>query len=213
MNRCFGRCGAGFTLAEILVVVAILLALSVLLVSAVRTVMSYAHFARCAANLQNISAASRSYAADNRGTIPPNASGIGVFATALRPYLGEDGLSKSNSLKRSVLICSADPDSYDIAEYGLSYAQNGYIGAVSGLMANRVGLSIASWEHPSKMAVYLDYESHYVATVSTWQEERVALLAQRHGGKINVAFGDGHIEPVVMTNIDWNLPNSFWQGR
>lgn len=206
------RYTAGFTVTEMLLVLGIGLVLAVLLVSVTGGAIRSANLSKCAVHLRNIWTAGRSYAADHNGVMPPNQANGTIFAASLRPYLGEEGLSKANSLKHSILVCPADKEVY-APGYGLSYAQNGYIGAASGPAATRISRVVASWEQPARMALYLDYELHYVASAPTWKEEKVALLARRHEGKINVVFGDGHVEAVMMTHLDWNVPNPFWQGR
>ncbi|MEX1115373.1 MAG: type II secretion system protein [Akkermansiaceae bacterium] len=60
----------GFTLVELLVVIAILAVLAALGVAGISKAISRGHQAKCASNLRQLGVATQSYAADNHGRLP-----------------------------------------------------------------------------------------------------------------------------------------------
>jgi prepilin-type N-terminal cleavage/methylation domain-containing protein/prepilin-type processing-associated H-X9-DG protein len=62
---------AGFTLTEVLVVIAIIAVLAVVALTVTRRVMDSARSANCVSNLRDLGAAALSYASDNNGSLPP----------------------------------------------------------------------------------------------------------------------------------------------
>lgn len=211
-----------FTLIEIIVVVSITLVLATLVVMAAPAILQRANLTKCASNLRNIWQAELGYASDNSGQFAPNAAGSAVFAGALRPYVGEENLTGAACLRYSIFVCPGDKyplnqPIYYIGNsntgYALSYAQNGYIGLTSSATYSAAA-RFSGLTRLSQLAVLMDYENHYIATMGTWNVgTRLSDLSNRHNGQINVVFADGHASPMWLTNVDTNVPNAFWQGR
>jgi len=207
-----------FTMVEILVVVAVVVILAGLAFPAVTSLLKGGHQARCVGNLKQISAASAAYAGDHAGDFPPNAKGTG-FAKDLEPYLGPYPRRPGAGFRQSPLVCPAQanglPDGrnsyrgiYTINNHGLSYAQNLYV------TTPRVKRR-ASIRHPSRLMLYMDFENQYQAQASEMRKfRRWETLADRHGGKVNVAFADGSVAVVRMEEIPLEGgPSLFWEDR
>jgi prepilin-type N-terminal cleavage/methylation domain-containing protein/prepilin-type processing-associated H-X9-DG protein len=65
------RQAAGFTLTEILVVIAIIAVLAVVALTMTRRVMDSARSAKCVSNLRDLGAAALAYTTENNGCLPP----------------------------------------------------------------------------------------------------------------------------------------------
>lgn len=94
---------SGFTLVELLVVVAIVATLAVVSTLATKNVLSNAKIAACASNLRQIGLAMQMYADDNQGTYPDSshtASQGKAWIYQLKDYLGKFD---------EIRICPADP--------------------------------------------------------------------------------------------------------
>jgi len=223
-----GERGAA-SVIELLVVVGVLLALVALAFPSVQALRSRSHTASCMGNLRGIFHASLAYHADHNGQWPPtHASSGGLpFTTSLADYLGPYPPTSLSGWNRSPVVCPADryhiPDKpgkegvYQVGspKYGLSYAQNGYLTNLTAYFGVGPRPSVA---HPSKLAVYMDWEQHYIAEWSTLNGDagqRKLALMKRHSGNTHVIFADGHLEAVPITDIPNSSPppTLFWTGR
>lgn len=110
---------AGFTLLELLAVVAILGVLVSVVSVAGRHALTGAECTQCASNLRQIGLALRTYAADHDGWLPETTHTTGsgsAWIETLRPYLGDVD---------RVRICPADPKGRErLAAGGTSYILN-----------------------------------------------------------------------------------------
>ena len=95
---------AGFTLVEILVVVAVIAVLAALMFPALKGSLERARTASCMQNLRSLGVAFTLYAADHNGWMPTGAIQQSSLAPDLLNYMG----AKSKQRARSAWICPAD---------------------------------------------------------------------------------------------------------
>ena len=157
----------GFTLLEMLVVLAIAVILASLAIPAVRMGMSRADSAKCLSNLRGIGVGLNGWLADNNMTMPPLAAGrrsrdedVPVMDTTLAPYIGDQRL----------FACPADK--VLAAATGTSYYWNSVLSGQSA--ANLNFLSLAT--DLSKIPVVVDKEGWHIHSED----------------KVNHLFADGH---------------------
>ena len=108
-----GRAGLGFTLVELLVVVAILAVLATLLVPATQSMMAKGRIVSCQSNLRQIGVGVMIYVQENEGMMPPKdatnwvINGVTVaypqFSDYIAPYLQTKSARRNN-----VWRCPAD---------------------------------------------------------------------------------------------------------
>jgi len=88
-DRTKGRKVAGFTLTELLVVVAVILGLALLAVPVGQNVVENSRASKCMANLKILAQGAFAYALDNNGSLPDRSNWVYALANkSLIPYLG-----------------------------------------------------------------------------------------------------------------------------
>ncbi len=116
------RASAGFTLIEMLVVIAIIALLATLISSGVSKALLTARRTQCLSNMRQIGLGVITYATENRGRLPPTRHSVGAeeaWVTVLAPYLGE---------MDTIRICPMDPKGAErLARGGTSYLANDLI--------------------------------------------------------------------------------------
>lgn len=157
----------GFTLLELLVVMAIAAVLAAMAVPAIRMGTARADSAKCLGNLRAIGVGLNSWLADNNMTMPPLAAArksrdddVPVIDNTLGVYLAD----------KRVFACPADPE--QAAKTGTSYYWNSVLSGQSA--ANLNFLSLAT--DLSKIPVLVDKEGWH-----RYSED-----------KVNHLFADGH---------------------
>lgn len=223
----------GFTLIEMLVVVAIIALLAALLYPSIQGGMDSAKTAKCANHMRQLVQACHSFAADNNGSLPPLytwavlfpeiekttdkiATGAGVVAWQdfIRPYVGNDDAFSCPALR--------------------SNAKQGYGGISSATHPLGIGINfdtIASiWKTPeefqkilrvnnqSRLVIFADagggsfsggaFESRKDtpecgSALIRGNSESGDQVMPRHRGKANIAFLDGHVQLLPPVEIDW----------
>ncbi len=213
-----GLARSGFTLVELLVVITIIGLLAGLSLGALARVRASVDQGVCVGHLQQIGAASLSYAEDNDGQFPRNWADAGdTYVDSILPYIGR----KNKGTK--VLVCPADKYGavsngvYGSIGMGVSYGQNGYMGG-KGSTALKYMSRVT---YPSATALTMDFEEHWTVVESTVAGSkgppRIAALKKRHKEFVNVGYCDGHVGRVPMTVFDSckekeSESNRFWKG-
>jgi|GEM_PF-3312791 len=65
--------------------------------------------------------------------------------------------------------------------------------------------------------LYMDFSRHYVTSSASFNSQEDALK-KRHHSRLNVAFADGSIRPILYDDIPPQVPRlgpgtaSFWYG-
>ncbi|MCS7336658.1 MAG: prepilin-type N-terminal cleavage/methylation domain-containing protein [Verrucomicrobiae bacterium] len=231
------RARAGFTLAELLVVVAILGVLSALLLGAASRSKQAAHRARCVSNLRQIGVATLLYWADNGGACFRYVFGqtnfgqiywfgwMGPGPEGTRAFDPAQGALYRYLLGRGVEVCPAL--NYALAQFKLKASAPAYgYGYNLCLSAppSRPPFNSANIRRPAATGLYADaaqintfqppaspqnpmLEEFYY--VSTNVTEATAHF--RHRRRANVVFADVHVgaEEPAPDSIDARLPGQI----
>ncbi len=188
-----GRSG-GFTLVELLAVIAIIGVLAAIILATITAVKSSARRAQCISNLRQLGIAGANYSQDNKlRTLPP------AFYDALKNGGYLPGLTKDQMLTlKGVWMCPSDTkDRSAVADNKVDHITN----ISYGCNAQRIGLPPTYWEtskiylheieNPSRTLYLADCTSYYM---NKSPANRKADF--RHGDKVNVLFFDGHVATV-----------------
>lgn len=197
---------SAFTLAELLVTVAVVGVLGGLLLSLFARVQARGRTAQCVSNLRQWGTALNLYANDHDGAYPKRGQGIqpianldvnqltapDVWINALPPYFGEPGLVDAvhagNAPKpgsRSVFVCPEAKPSAS-SPYFIPYAMNMYLSPTIRPQPHTRPLIPA----PSQLAFLADGPVAWSSAVPSSQGYSVQA---RHSGHANVCFVDGHV--------------------
>ena len=218
----------GFTLVELLIVIAILSVLCALLLPALASSKENGRRAQCLSNLRQLALAAQMYWDENEeisfrylrgstnggtiywfGWIKPGAEGEREFDAAygaLFPYLGE----------RGVEICPS-------LDYGSTVYKFKAKGAAYGYGYNRLfsALLLENLRHPDGTAAFADSAqvNDFQAPASPDRplleefyyfddQPDSATVHFRHRGKANIAFADGHVDREMPdpNSLDFRLP-------
>lgn len=187
--------GRGFSLVELLAVVAIIGVLAALVLATLGPMRANARMAKCSANLRSIGTAFEQFAADYRGYYPavtyntahtngrvnPNKSHWWV---ELKPYIGVD-------IKT---IGGIDGNPFAICPDGLT--------GMNGKMDYYFQTPRVTIGRPSKTILAGDSKSH---VLSVWTgdptgEQFQSSDPQRHRARANYLFVDGHVETLALAD-------------
>ena len=238
--RAVMRC-SGFTLLELLVVVAILGVLAALLFPLVTKSINNAQNVGCVSNLRQISGGLMAYAADHDGQLPPGASisdpamGSGSWANVLEPYMGVSDLPWTSVNRPAWQRCPAQTfptmTAWTIG-YGWNYA--------SWIIGSKTygGFGYSNFDDPyyarenmhafSRMVqvtapaqtIIIGDSTDSMDPTNDYQHRYLyppilaqkAKFAQRHNGHGNYLFLDGHIEGLSQDQVIAN-PNIFARNK
>ena len=212
--KCSRQKTQGFTLLELLTVVAIIAVLCSILIPALGGVRKSAQQARCASNMRQIGCALLLYAAANDNKLPETSHTAAVgqsWIYTLSDYLGDCD---------EVRICPADPKGdrrFDAG--GTSYILNSFLfvpqidpfGQPMGGPSNNLTLIESPTETPMAFIIadakgVSDWEDHTHSSLwSSWSAVVSDISPGRFGGgnspmkalgSSNYLFADGHVEHV-----------------
>lgn len=227
---------AGFSLIELLVVVAIIAILAAVLFPIYTNSIKAASRSKCQSNLKQIMSAFESYTADYSGCYPNlNSKCLWMgryWRWPMKRYLGyyavydpNDSRAEIQSTRvwNSVLRCPADPtpgDIYDGTSYGYSAAffhtpeQIDAMTLAQLYDATSVGFAtvkIGSVKYPAKKAMVADWITHTDDKASwwTWAGSRSYLFADGHV----VYLGSSRIKPAGDSYPDINLTRHGIEGK
>ena len=182
---------SGFTLVEMLVVIAIIFILAAMLFPVLESAQAKAEGTTCLSNMRNLGLASRMYADDYDGTIipasisgPPGYLGI-CWDVTIQRYMRN----------RQILICMSDRNvttrvpgrlSYPHS-YGINYAVS-FVGGYNGS-----SLRLHLVDQPTATILFMEIAGGYHTFGTLYDIEGLERVAQdRHGDGSNYTFLDGH---------------------
>lgn len=226
-SRCVhpSKAGAGFTLLELLIGIAIIAILASLIYGQVRNTILSAQGISCLNNLRQLQIATLNYASDLGGVLPDSKSwqANADYPGSIAPYLG---LSNDTSVRASpsVLTCTASHRQYkSVREYCRTYAMNLYAaGSVNNVVKPYQVGRLQRSNGSSSQALYMDGPVSVIGNLGYYQTSAtpsnisgVAPFTYPHRGLMNVVFLDGHAENLSKHQITTILPdatNKFWVG-
>jgi prepilin-type N-terminal cleavage/methylation domain-containing protein/prepilin-type processing-associated H-X9-DG protein len=198
----------GFTLIEMLVVIAIIALLAAILVPAVTNSISKAKNIQCMSNMRGLGQAMLQYALQNNQVLPmasDNSQPSGQWAWSYRlldagifPDYGSVGeLLRKNEIFR----CPSDKGP---GEDKPSFAMNSYISSGTGSFADYRYMSTIP--NPSQTILFAEVWGRQNNAGYTKVDPNSGFAAfERHKGKANYTFLDGHVESLhyqQMTDPD-----------
>lgn len=206
----------GFSLAEILVAVAVIALLAALVIAFVPGALERARSARCSGNLRSIGVAAHLFAADHDGMLPGvlftpagpgrelNRHGGQQWDVQIMPYLGV-ATSAEPAEVQTPLFCPASVVNTAVAmNRQLSYAWNSRLVEADPFNSRR----LANLEQPSTVLMVIDNKmlgdqpdrnqvtfNAYGNTIyiNNNQNQLRRVPYERHGGHANVLFADGSV--------------------
>lgn len=206
----------GFTLVELLVVIAIIAALIALLMPALNKARENAKMVNCASNLRQLGMAFRMYCDSSKGLIPspgwggdpydwvywrPSGPYSDINQSMIAPYLA----AHDDSL-RSMFLCPSDiPEDHTgfggSGAYTLTYTMNAGYAIESIRLLDRV------YSPATKILLYDENDAADDGVF--WYGTARDTLTGRHFGRGNCLFLDGHVEPMTNEQVHmprWNDP-------
>jgi prepilin-type N-terminal cleavage/methylation domain-containing protein/prepilin-type processing-associated H-X9-DG protein len=204
----------GFTLVELLVVMAIILILIGLSYPATLTALTHARTAKCSNNVRQIAIGMLAFAGDNNGNLPISGSVIPYntlspdtgqygWTQQLEPYMGV-GSSKEDPSGKSVYQC---PDRASVTGNTYYSYFNGAHAAYAQSNGSFAAVSIMKMRSPASHIIVGDISvSGIFGTDDADKDDYTqdpafngATTASSnsigiHGGTVNIGFADGHVE-------------------
>ncbi|QTN32021.1 prepilin-type N-terminal cleavage/methylation domain-containing protein [Akkermansiaceae bacterium] len=214
----------GFTLVELLIVIAIIAVLAVLSFLGASKFKSRAKGITCASNLRQIGTAMISYAQERNGQLPaleaknPNGSGNGNWAVlmAREGYLWDTSMPGPPKLGEGVWACpdcdfrNNNQRGYGVVE-GTIFQYSDRMSTVNSRLGRteKGSLRLSAIEDPARTWLVGDAAEKPDQINKSWfaiwpQPTRWASShppASRHGGKVNVCMVDGHVRAMTMQDL------------
>jgi prepilin-type N-terminal cleavage/methylation domain-containing protein/prepilin-type processing-associated H-X9-DG protein len=212
----------GFTLVEVLVVVAIIAILAAILIPVGKSMMEKGNSAMCINNLRQIGGAIQQYSADNDGFFPysagPSYEGKSTshpfsgWQAPLAYYLGTGQLSPFTIYKSQASYdnptarhpfncpsCKTAFRTYTANKYAMGFLPSG---ATSPYPRRKP----TAFLRPSQLIVIADsatVDGQVTANSGAFDDTNYqTTIGTRHSGKANALFADFHIEAIDRATID-----------
>lgn len=226
----------GFSLVELLVVMAILGVLALTLFPIFKQMSREAQSSQCVSNLKQLHLATMLWSADSGNRLPDRrwwsydkGKSTSVYSYEIAPYLGlqagSSGQQSGLAEAASVFTCPASHSQRTSTQpWARTYSINAHAcstGEGLALDERWYPRSIHQIERPSEMALYMDGAVSSAGGGAYWtnvQAKQVkghsSPLLYPHNDAINVVFVDGHVESIIQEEMETNYSQPsirFWQ--
>lgn len=219
---------AGFTLTEILVVIAIIAVLAVVALTATRRAMDSARSANCITNLRDLGAAALSYASENNGSLPPlceldyGKAWTVQAANRWWPSFLADSTDTASKLVFKTWRCPETRDEeFQRMSADLVYSSYSSLKPVISFITTETptgGMRLAMIRNPEKVWMFgdggrpLGSDNRYqtVAAIErygkSWASANRPAFRHNGGKSAHYVACDGHVETLTRKDIE-NLDN------
>lgn len=212
----------GFTLVELLTVVAVIGILAAILIPATGKVIANARAAECLSNMRQVVMAFHLYASDNEGFFPTDGSddwvkpGEGIYSYLSNASVASfwDPAYRGGYSKRFQGTPLACPTLVAATPGSTSYAMNCLLTAnVTDKAISGRGIypQVSRVEHPSRAMLLIESAGALRAKppgLGGGREEPLAV--PRHGTLIHAAYVDGHVGGIEYDAIPRSVVDPFW---
>lgn len=163
----------GFTLIEMLVVIAIIAILAGLLLPAIQLARKRARRIECASQVRQVALGMSLYGDDNDGMLP---AADANWSTNLATYVDQSG---SNPGQRGVFVCPEEPTD------GLGYGMNVNLATPT---------PITKIENSAERMVVSESDNATIGAIAD-------LDGTRHRQRVNIMFADTHVDTPAITSV------------
>ena len=213
-----------FTLIELLVVISIIAILASLLMPAIAMVRDSARTLKCSACLRQIGLGANAYANDWEGNIVPTQGyGFVYWHTSISTYIEEGGTADVLAIKRVLRGCPTwtstayyrnNPTPQNALTFYTGYGETvcqaplitstvpgeSFTNSLSISYTARLEQQLSKVTAPSTRPFFMDSAKWFLW--GSWENlPEVVDGIQRHRGKANIAFFDGHVAPLTKTDL------------
>ena len=209
----------GFSLVELLVVIAVIGVLIALLLPAVQAARAAARRSQCASTLRQVGLAIRNYADANRGRLPDNSHTGVSWIYQIAPFMEDvDAIricpdDPHGPIRQANKLTSYVPNSYLTREYGNYYTN---LNKFRGHSKVIFGFEMADHKNPTAKEADHVHVHYWFSNVNVAQNKvmravEADIATTRHGGYSHFLYGDGRVELVAATQIEewiskkWNF--------
>jgi len=232
-----GRTTAGFTLVELLTVIAILAVLFAVLLGALARARRSANSVSCASNLRQWGMATEMYANVNFGVLPRRGQGVGPTFQIARPADWFNALPPTVNLKAYMDMVSAGqiprppgssiwlcPEASDFTgQYYWSYGMNMALSVWEANQNHGQPDKITGVGNTAAMVLFADAPGNYCSVFPSKYPGGYNPVA-RHNNCVNICFLDGHVEAIAGSyigvgtgliehpDVHWHPPGSTWNS-
>jgi prepilin-type processing-associated H-X9-DG protein/prepilin-type N-terminal cleavage/methylation domain-containing protein len=203
----------GFTLVEVLVVVAIIMILAAIVYPVYEVVNKRAETVHCANNMHHIATAVALYADDHDGVLVPARTGAGPAGTLGTSW---DVLLLPYHKVKELYLCLADQTpTYATSTvcYNHSYGLNLDLTMVSSTVTgfsgyNGSALGLESIDSPTQTIMFFEILGSARALGTSYPTDGLTRIDARHNDGCNFSFVDGHVKwyhPRTTCSGDHNM--------
>ncbi len=204
----------GFTLTELLVVIAIIAVLATLSFISFGAVRERARLASCAENLRTWGVVFQSYAADHNGAVQwNNWASISSNDRYYETFLGGDGTSASGTMNgKRVLLTQVQRRCPGQTWDGIGNGPVGYaMIRPNPKVPNSTSYNLNTATNQSQLLVLIDADSYLTLSspsdLSSAVEPICTGKSTRHRATANALFADGHVSGYKWGDLSGNDSN------
>jgi prepilin-type N-terminal cleavage/methylation domain-containing protein/prepilin-type processing-associated H-X9-DG protein len=232
-----GRAACGFTLVELLTVVAILAVLLAILLGALAHARRSANNVSCASNMRQWGMATVMYADQNYGILPRRGQGVGPTFQIARPTDWFNALPLILKMKPYMELVSADqiprpprssiwvcPEARDFdGQYYWSYGMNMALSVWEANQNHGQPDKITGVGNTATFVLFADAPGNYCSVYPSKMPGGYNPVP-RHNNCVNICFLDGHVEAISGAymgcgtgliehpDVRWHPPQSTWSS-